>query len=288
MIGLAKGGGFSSLGVGFARWTSLAVLMTLLLLIPAFRKLTGYKPMEKRDWMNSFLLGLFLFGPAHILFYASMGLTSEVEGTVLLTTSPLWTGMFAFAFLQEKMSSQRAIAIALSVVGAYIVAIGFNFPDMRGHTKGNLMFGAGVVLECFMGVFAAKISRRTSGVSVLTGQIWGGAASFWLFALLAPTALPLQFTSSISGVLPVLYLILISGLITFTVWYRIVETTPLTLLVIGIAIQPPIATFLNWIVKQELPKANTLTGAGIILTALALGFGREKSTSPNLDTPGPA
>jgi drug/metabolite transporter (DMT)-like permease len=273
--------------IGTVRWVSLSILMTLLLLTPWFRKITGYKSMSLRDWGWSFLLGLLLFGPAHILYYASIGLATEVEGTVLLTTSPLWTGMFSYFILHEKVSKTRAIAIGLSLVGAYIVAVGFTIPEFKGGTQGKLMFGAGVILECFMGVIAALISRRTSGVSVLCGQMWGGAVSFLLLAAIFPIALTIKVPTHAIGYLPVLYLILISGLITFTVWYRIVEDTPLTLLVIGIAIQPPVAALLNWMVKGNLPQVNTIVGAVIILLALAIGFGKEKSPSSNLEAPGP-
>lgn len=287
MVTLAKDGGFSSVGVGTMRWVSLSVLMTLLLQLPLFRKMTGYKSMERADWVKSFLIGLLLFGPAHILYYASMGLTSEVEGTVLLCTAPLFTAVFAFFFLQEKVPTKRWLAIGLSIVGAYIVAVGFAIPQLQSGTKGNLMFFSGVIIECLMGVIAAKISRRTSGVSVLSAQMWGGGAAFIVAALLFPTTLNFKIPAISTAYLPVLYLIVCSGLITFTVWYRIVETTPLTLLVVSIAVQPPISAILNYLVKGTVPEVNTWIGCVVILVALGLGFLGEKSSSTSLDPAGP-
>ena len=148
--------------------------------------------MSRGDWARTLALGILFFAPAHLLFYASIGLTSEVDGSVLLSTTPLWTAIISFFFLKgEHMTTKRWVAIFLSFVGAYIVAVGFKFPDMLGHTKGNLMFGSGVIIECVMGVLAAKIIRRTSGISVLVGQMWGGAISFWLAALFLGSSLPL-------------------------------------------------------------------------------------------------
>jgi drug/metabolite transporter (DMT)-like permease len=291
MIGLAKDKGFSALGIGCVRWLSLSILLTCLLLLPRFRKFAGYKSMSPKDWGLSIVIGLLFFGPSHLLYYSSMGLTSDVEGAVLLTTSPLWTAIISFFLLkEEKISTRRWGAILLSFIGAYIVAVGFKIPDLVGHTKGNLMFGAGVIIECTMGVIAARISRRNSGVSVLVGQMWGGAIAFWLAAALLGSSLPLVVPSfSFSSFYPLLYLIVISGLITFTIWYRVVESSPLTLLVVVMAIQPPIAALLSWLVNQQIPTQNTVIGAVVILIALLVGFLGERTVlKENLDPPGPA
>lgn len=251
--------------------------MLLLLQSPLFRKLTGYVPLSKQDWWRCFAIGFFMFGPSHMLFYVSMGmvsqgLASEVEGNVILSTAPVFTGMFAYFILHERLTPRRIGAIALSFVGAYIVAVGFNVPSLAGHAKGNIVFGLGVMLECFMGVFAARISRRTSGVSVLASEMVGAAASFLVIPLLIPSVLPIAIGSTFVSFLPLLYLIVLSGLVTFTIWYRIVESAPLTQLVVGIALQPPLAALIGWVFKGDLPGLNAVIGCCVIMVALALGF----------------
>ena len=262
------------MGIGCVRWVSLSSLLTLLLFLPWFRKFSNYQSMTRADWLRCLGIGLLMFGPSHLLYYSSIGLTSEVEGSVLLSTTPLWIAIISFFLLKgEHMTTKRWVAIFLSFVGAYIVAVGFKFPDMLGHSKGNLMFGAGVLLECLMGVLAAKISRRTSGVSVLVGQMWGGTIAFVLAAVCLRTSLPLVVPSfSIANYLPLFYLIFISGIITFTIWYRIVESSPLTLLSVVIGIQPPVAALLNWLVYRTVPTTNSIIGATIIFAALLIGF----------------
>ncbi len=283
MIGLAKGNGFSAMGIGCVRWVSLSCLLTLLLRFLGFRRFSNYQAMSRADWLRCLTIGILMFGPAHLLYYASIGLTSEVEGSVLLSTTPLWIAIISFFLLKgEHMTTKRWVAIFLSFVGAYIVAVGFKFPDMLGHSKGNLMFGAGVLIECWMGVLAAKISRRTSGVSVLVGQMWGGTIAFLLAAFVLRGPLPFMVpTFSIAAYMPMFYLIFISGIITFTIWYRIVETSPLTLLSVVIGIQPPVAALLNWLVYHTAPTTNSIIGATIIFAALLIGFIGERSS---LDT----
>ena len=275
MVGTAKSGGFSAIAVGCIRWVSLAfIIQALLLFSSPFRKLIGYKPLHRHDWIRAFLLGLFFFGPSHMLFYYSLSFTSEVEGTVLLSTSPVFTGIFSYFILKEHLTTHRQLAILISSIGAYIVSVGFTLPSLAGHAKGNLLFGAGVLIECFMGVLAAKLARRSSGIGVLSAEIWGGALCFILVSLFAKGMFQIQANHvTLAGILAIGYLIFMCGLITFPLWYRIVESSPLTLLVVGIAMQPPVAALLNWVAKNELPTTNTLIGGTLILIALAIGFG---------------
>lgn len=275
MVGNAKNGGLSAIAVGCIRWCLLAVLMqSLLKWSGGFKKITGYSKLPQKEWLIGFLLGLLLFGPAHMMYYEALSLTSEVEGTVILTVSPVFTAAFGYFILHERLTVFRTLAIALSFVGAYIVSVGFELPNMKGHAKGNLLFGLGVLLECLMGVLAAKLSRKTNGVGVLSAQIWGGAASFLVVSLLWAGKFQVAPSDTfLLGALSMGYLICVSGLITFTMWYKIVEDAPLTLLVVGIALQPPVAALIDWIFRSKLPTQNTVIGGLIILIALGLGFG---------------
>lgn len=281
MVGIAKSTGIGGVTVGLIRWNVLAVVLQLLLIFSAwFRKTTGFVKLNRRDWMFGFGIGFLMFAPAHMLYYTSLSYTSEVEGTVILTTAPIFSALFGFFLLGEQMSRYRLIAVLLSFLGAYVVSVGFSLPNLAGHTKGNLMFGGGVILECLMGALAARLSRRTSGVSVLSAQIWGSAVCFLLFCLLIPGQFRFPSGSLQNApLLAITYLIICSGLISFTVWYRIVESAPLTLLVVGIAIQPPIATVLNWLYRGDLPSLNTYIGCGMILVALIIGFGLDHHQS---------
>lgn len=290
VISSATGTGFSPLALGLLRWTTISIILVLLLQLKAFRGVTNYKSMPVREWMKSLAPGILLFGPAHLLYYMSMSLTSELEGTVLLTTSPLWTAVFGFFVLKEDMPSRRWVAIFLSMMGAYVVTVGFQLPALMGHTKGNLMFGGAVVLESLMGVFAASIARRNSGIGTLCGQMWGGAIAFIIAAIALPNALPFAAPSiSFANYWPLLYLIFFSGIIAFVVWYRIVEMLPLTLMVLSMAIQPPAAALLGWMFKGQVPSFNTVIGALIIMAALSLGYwGKPKESVLNVDPPGPA
>jgi drug/metabolite transporter (DMT)-like permease len=276
MVTKAGEAGLSSVAIGGIRWLLLASLMQILLQVKWFRGVTGAVALSRKDWLLGFVLGLLLFGPAHLLYYTSMKLTDSVSGNVLLSTFPIWTSIFAFFFLKEKVPPIRLLAIGLSFMGAYVVAIGFSLPVFKGNTVGNLMFLSGVIVESLLSALAINIARRTSGVTVLSAQMWGGALTFVIAAILFSKALPLAFPTNsaqyLGAILPMLYLIILCGIVTFTIYYRIAEKTPITLLVVGIALQIPVSALIAWAADGAKPTNQTWIGAGIMIVALVVGF----------------
>ena len=281
-VKVAAGGGVSGVVLGTIRWSLLAALMFGLLQLPAFRKLTRYKPLDGKSRLRALLIGFLLFGPAHLLYYTSMPKTSSLEGTVLLTTAPLWTTLLPVLMLGERADLRRWAALLLAIVGAYITSVGFQAPKIEGsHLVGNAMFFVGVTLECLNGVLAARTSRETSGIGTLAWQILGAVPAFLLAVVIMRPEMP-TFTPAAVGA--IFYLVVVSGVVTFSTWYVLTERAPLSLMVLPIGLQPPIAAVLGFFVLGEAITPAAPIGALLILLALALAFLRSRQAA----SPGPA
>ncbi len=90
---------------------------------------------------------------------------------------------------------------------------------MVDHTAGNLVYGLAVLMESLMGVLAATLTRRNSGIGTLTGQMCGGAIAFAFCAVVLKSQFPFAVPSvSLVNYWPLLYLIFLAGLITFVIW----------------------------------------------------------------------
>ncbi|MER3404744.1 MAG: hypothetical protein C4320_09960 [Armatimonadota bacterium] len=131
------------------------------------------------------------------------------------------------------------------------------------------MFFTGVGLECLGGVLAAKIARASSGIGTLSWQIVGAVPTLWLAALLTQADWPrpggLAFLS-------LGYLVIFAGIVTFSAWYMLTERAPLSLMVLPIGLQPPIAAVLGALFLNEVLRVQVAVGGGLILVALVLGF----------------
>ncbi|MDX2066460.1 MAG: DMT family transporter [Fimbriimonadaceae bacterium] len=281
IVNLAHRDGASTFAIAAVRWTTLALLLGLLLATPWFRGLTGAKWPGRRDGLTCVVLGLLLFGPSHALYYFAITKTSSFEGTALGTTAPIWVALLSFFFLREHIGWARAISIVIGFVGAYLVSVGFQLPSLsQGHTFGNSLYLLAVFMECIAGVWSIHIARRTSGITVLWLQILGAA----VFMILGPVLFPTALAFSISGTgltfwACIGYLVVFSGLITFSVWYTLAERAPLSLMVVTILMQPPLAALLGVWFLGETVTVNVAVGTGLILAALALSaFGNRSVT----------
>lgn len=276
-VRIASNEGMSAIAIAFCRWGTLAVILHLLLRLPAVRKITRAKWPTRSQGIQALCIGLFLLGPAHAFYYLALtGGTSTVVGTVLNTTSPIWTALLAFAFLRERAEPKRIVAMTIGFVGAWIVVIGFQLPNLhQGSTSGNLLYLLGTVCETLGGVLATRLVVKSSGITVLALEILGAAISLGLTAL---TVMPFSLGhAGLASLGALSYLILMSGLVCFGVWYVFLEKAPLSLMVISILLQSPLSAVLGYFALGEKITSDLVMGSVLILIALLVAAS-EKGT----------
>lgn len=272
-IHVATDGGISPAAIGLLRWGSLAILLFGCLATPWFRRLTRAHWPSRRDAILAVLIGIGLFGPAHLIYYNALKLTSTVEAAVLGTTAPVWTAMLAFLMLRERVSRYRVAAITIGFIGAYIISVGLQVPELNhGNTGGNLLYLGGVIAESAVGVLAASIVRRSSGITILAFQVLGAAIAIGFGTVLAPQVVPLAVVHPTPAAwVSLAYLTLVPGLVCFSVWYIIVERTPLSLMVLSILLQPPLSALIGWWGLGEPLTGPLAGGTALIFVALMMG-----------------
>lgn len=263
--------GFSPLGVGLVRWTGVAIVFGVLTRVPYVRKWLKLKSPTRRDFALSILLGLLLTGPAHLFYYIALQHTQSVEGTVFNTTAPLWTALFAGLILREHVGPRRWLALAIGTVGAYVTAVGFALPSLHaGHAGQNALYLVGTLMESVTGVILAGLVRRSSGITVFGAESIGMATAFVVSALVVPAAAPLRVPMVGLAWLPLLYLIFIAGAFAFGTWATLVERAPLSMMVISLAVQPPMAAIAAYLARGERVSSNVVLGAAFVAVALII------------------
>ena len=175
--------------------------------------------------------------------------------------------------MRETLPLNRTLALVFGSIGAYIVAVGFAVPSLgTSDTKSNLLYLLGTVIECLGGVLAMTIVRRSSGLTILSAQAIGAAVAFSVAPLLLGTNLPLVWPHAWSwpafGALS--YLILISGLFCFGMWYFLAERAPLSYMVIVLLVQPIASTGLGVWLRGEKLTWEIVLGSCLILGALVM------------------
>jgi drug/metabolite transporter (DMT)-like permease len=273
VVKVATSHGMTPAAVAFIRWGSLSVLLFTLLATPWYRRTTGSVWPSRADALQSFVLGVLFLGPAHLLYYLGIQGTTTVEGAVFNTTAPLWTAVMAFVLLRERPTQRRLLAIVLGLIGAWIVGIGLRLPSLdSGHTAGNLIYMTAVVLETIVSVLAARLVRRASGLTVLAYQVLGAATIQGFAPILLPGVFPMEFQrAGWQAWASVAFLVLVPSLLCWGTWYRLVERVPLSLMVVTLMVQPPIAALIGWVFLRERYGFELALGSAIILAALTVG-----------------
>lgn len=241
--------------------------------------MTRAKAPAPRDIVYALLIGVGLFGPSHLTYYFALTRTSSVEGAVLGTTAPVFTTLMAYLILRERVSRTRSVAIGLGFVGAYVVSVGWAWPQLQsGNTLGNILYLAGVLAESTGSVFAARLIRRSSGITILAYEVVGAALVLAVAPILFPGAFPFSLTGvTWEGVAAWAYLVFVPGLLCFSVWFMLVERTPLSLMVLTLLFQPPLSALAGWWFLKEPLSAELGVGTLLILGGLVLGTRDERS-----------
>lgn len=263
----------SEAAILMARWVSFATSLWLALRFRPFQRASRLSMPEGLDALRAFAIGALFMGPAHALYYVAIRGTSSIESTVLTTSSPVWTAMLAVFVLNERVTVQRWAAILMGCVGAYIVSVGFGPPTLQGaHTVANLVYMGGVIAESFGMVLAAKIILRSSGTGTLAWQVAGMAAAAIVLPFVLPSQLPLAASvPSLATVGAISYLVFVAGFLCFGVWYMYVEKAPVSLMVVSLAMQAPVAAIVGWSFLGERITPETWWGFAAIAAALGIG-----------------
>ncbi len=261
----------SPVAVAQSRWGLLCVLLFAALRMPWFVRLTRPIWPDRRDTILAIMYGACFLGPAHLLYYTSLEHSSTVVGTVLNTTAPLWVAVFSLFILNERLTPARTAAIVLGISGAYMVSVGFHFPDFSGEdTTSNMRYLTATLLECLGGVLAIRLVRRNSGITILAFQVVGALLVFVLAPVILPRQLPVLWTSGFSmpATASIVYMVFIPGLLCWGAWYVVAERAPINKMVVSTLVQPIAAAFIAFYLTHEPITTPILVGSAVIISAL--------------------
>lgn len=274
-------------GVFFVSWASILIRLAqsapttiaffrmffsslMILVAVPFYKSGWYK--RKTDLLISALSGVFL-GLHFYTWIASLSLTSISSSVVLVTTQPVFVAILGYIFLKEGIGISGAVAVALAIIGSYLIARG-DFAIDSVHLKGDILAIAGAIMAgsyLFIGRFVRPrvnlipyvltVYSVASTVILILGLILGTFKApavkmdYLIFFLLA-------FGPTILG----------HNLYNFAL--RHLPVFPVGMSIIG---EPVLATIWGIIILGEEPILSTIMGGIIVILAVVLVMVRLKS-----------
>lgn len=253
--------------VGFSLFLAASrLIVSALILLPTAYKIKNAQ-ITGKSLLFAIVAGICLAGH-FATWIASLAFTSIVASTTLVTTNPLWVGLFSRFFLQEKLSKLTILGIGIASVGGVIVALGNGGEIHSGSYPllGNALALMGAImasLYIMFGTQAQKLGLSIGNYITITYS----TAAIALFPL--PLLFQTQYTGYSNSIyLYILLMAILSQLIGHTGFNWALRWLSPTFVSLSILFEPVISSLLGAIVFQEIPPLSIVWGGLILLTGV--------------------
>ncbi len=121
-------------------------IASLILISIAFFKKVKLKSIEKKDLLLMVLGGFFL--AFHLVSWiTSLKFTSVANSVALVTTNPIFVGLFSVLLLKNKLEKEIVIGIVLSVLGSFLISRGYSGASIEttNHVLGDMLAVLGAI-----------------------------------------------------------------------------------------------------------------------------------------------
>ena len=236
------------------------------------------KPLLPKEISATFWAGILQI--AGMYGFATWALVSGSAGrtSVLVYTMPLWTLLFAWLFLRERVRGLQWGAIALSITGLLLIL------DIQ-HLHGTLVSKVLALLAgmCWAGgAIIAKRVRQTVTLDLLSFTAWqtvAGAVPLILIAMVVPST-PIVWSSPF--IIALLYNVIPSTAIATLLWLYVLNRLSAGTAGLGVLLNPVVGVMAAWVQLGEKPTPIEAAGMGVIAIALALNAIQAMKPSPQV------
>lgn len=286
-VGLSLGVVAVSFAAIFIRWadapalTIAAYRLTIAVVILAPIVLaTAREELQVLTWLDvrlALLSGAFL--GFHFAFWiSSLDYTSVASSVVFVTTSPLWVGLGAHVFTEDRLTRPLMMGILLAVVGGVIIGYG-DIGIGPSEVFGDLLAILGAVTVAGYLLIGRRLRPKVSLITYIFLTYGAAAVALLLIALL--TRQP--FTGfSANTYLMFLLLAVVPQLVghsTFNWALRYLSVTYVAVTIMG---EPVGSTLLAWVLLDEPPTWFKVGGGALILTGIWLATREERAAVTDL------
>jgi drug/metabolite transporter (DMT)-like permease len=245
------------------------VISSIIVLVIAKLRGIGFSNFTKKQLLMGMLGGMFL--AYHFTFWiSSLKFTSVASSVVLVTTNPIFVGIFSYLFLKETQPIELIAGIILSFSGSIILAVGDS--GLRGMTINNPSFLLGDTLALLGALMTSGYlivgskARQDMDVLSYAAIVYSFSA---LFLLIASFSFRIPFTGyRSSSYMFMVLLAIVPQLIGHTSINWALKHLKASMIAITILGEPIGASILAYVIFQE--RISSFQGAGIILIFLAI------------------
>ena len=130
-----------------------------------------------------------------LLFYKGISMTSAINGSIIMTLTPVLVLVWATFLIKEKITKKKILGVFIGMLGALIIFYQPNAVFSKGHWQGDLLiFLNAAVYACYL-VVVKPLMMKYKPITVAT----------WVFTLAIVIVLPFGYQEALlidTSVLP--------------------------------------------------------------------------------------
>lgn len=222
-----------------------------------------FRSLDRNDLLWAVLSGVLL--TLHFAFWiASLDYTTVASSVVFVTTNPLFAGIAAHLFAQDRLSRLMFVGIVLAIVGGMI--IGWNDFEVGGRALwGDLLALVGAAMAGGYFIAGRRLRPKVSLLAYVT--VVYSMAAIGALALCVVTRQNLTGYTTPTYAMFVLLAVgpQIIGHSSFNWALRHVSAAAVGVTTLG---EPVGSTILAYFILREAPTVLTLAGGGLILAGI--------------------
>jgi drug/metabolite transporter (DMT)-like permease len=247
------------------------MISTLVLLaVVRLDKKPDRRPIEKKDYLKIFGLGVLIIPLNQTAYLFGQSLTGAGHGALLYATVPIWIFLGGLVFLKEKLILRRATGVALGLGGVGII-MGAGAVELgSSYLLGDIIILLGVLAWAGYTIFGQPLVVKYGALRLIAYSLAAGTALYFPYG--AYRALTFDYSPVTAGAwFSVIYAALGVSVVAYLIWYWLLKYMETTRMAVFHNLQPVIAAAAAFIFLGESIGWHFITGgvtvlAGVIIT----------------------
>ncbi|MDX1445587.1 DMT family transporter [Lishizhenia sp.] len=172
----------------FMRVAGASLLFWIILLFQKREKI------ERKDWLKIAACGLFGIAMNQLFFFNGLSLTSGINASIIMTSTPIIVAVLAFFIRKEALSKMKVSGIVIGAIGAISLTLAGSNPAVDSALGDLFIFVNAASYSVYL-ILAKSLMEKYKPLTVLTYVMTFGLFLITLFPLTIPELMDTDFAS---------------------------------------------------------------------------------------------